>query len=89
MTGMEIILLSSIVILCIDLVRTEKRVLKINKELVDLRRKNISTDRDIKTLHLNQKVLQSTIKELHRDLKIYGEVKKSKVRFLSETPEEE
>lgn len=59
------------------------------KEITILNRKIILADRDIKTLHFNQKVLQSTIKELHKDLKVYGEIKKSKVRFIQETPEEE
>lgn len=54
-----------------------------NKKLfVDAGKKLYSNDRDIKTLHFNQKVLYSSIKELRKDLKTYGEVKKSRTRQL-------
>ncbi len=60
------------------------------KETEFLKRKTILIDRDIKTLHFNQKVLQSTVRDLHKDLRIYGEVKKSKIRgIFNETAEEE
>lgn len=42
-------------------------------------RKLYSLDRDIKTLHTNQKMLQSSIKEIYKDLKIYGEIKRAKI----------
>lgn len=89
MTPVEILLISIIVPIFIDLVRLEKREILNKKKMDGLSKQIILVDRDIKTLHLNQKVLQSTIKELHKELKVYGEVKKSRVRFLQETPEEE
>ena len=89
MTILEIFLLTSLVIAFIDLVRVEKKVINHKKQIEIFNKRIISIDRDIKTLHFNQKMLQSTIRELHKDLKIYGEIKKSKIRFLQETPEKE
>ena len=57
--------------------------------LLEHQRKLNLADHDIKTLHHNQKVLQSTIKEMRRDLLLYGEIKKSRSKTLSiEGPEE-
>lgn len=63
---------------------------KLKDQIIDHKKKLYSADRDIKTLHFNQKVLQSNIKDLRKDLKIYGEVKNSKVKnIFNEIQEEE
>lgn len=46
-------------------------------------------DHDIKTLHHNQKVLQSLVKEMRKDLLIYGEIKKSRTKAISIERQEE
>lgn len=75
--------MSSIPILFIDLIRVEKHFYNQKKKIQELIKKLYSNDRDIKTLHFNQKMLQSSIKELRRDLKIYGEIKRSKDKCIS------
>lgn len=61
---------------------TEYRLHLSRKQFRDYHRKLYLLDHDIKTLHSNQKVLQSSIKELHKDLRIYGEVKKSRIKTI-------
>jgi hypothetical protein len=59
------------------------------KSVKDLKRKLYSAEHDIKTLHLNQKVLQLLVKEIRRDLIVYGEIKKSRHKALSGERQEE
>lgn len=61
----------------------------LKKECADIRQKINLNNRDINTLHFNQKVLQSTVRELHKELKIYGEIKRSRVKRLVGEKEEE
>jgi septal ring factor EnvC (AmiA/AmiB activator) len=75
--------LTSVVFLFIDLVRVEKKEIENKKQFQDLNRKYLNTDRDIKTLHTNQKVLQSLIKEIRKDLILYGEIKKSRTKAIA------
>jgi hypothetical protein len=63
---------------------TEYRLHLMRKKLLEHHRKFYSADKDIRTLHGNQKLLHSSIKELHKDLRIYGEVKKSRVKTFSQ-----
>ena len=80
---MWVIILFSILISCVvDLVRAEKKIRKQDQQLKDHARKLYSADHDIKTLHFNQRMLQSSIKELRRDLKIYGEIKRFKDKII-------
>ena len=65
-------------------------VRKLTKRNEELKRKLHSTDHDIKTLHSNQKELQSLIKEIRKDLLVYGEIKKSRTKAISfERPEKD
>ena len=69
---------------------TEYRLLLMRKLFRDHHRKINLADKDIRTLHGNQKLLHSSIKELHKDLRVYGQIKKSRVKAFSqvETGEE-
>lgn len=49
-------------------------------QLKEAHRKLYLVDRDIKTLHSNQKMLQSSIKQIYKDLKNYGEIKRSRIK---------
>jgi len=58
-------------------------------QLLEHKRRLNLADKDIKTLHFNQRVLQSLVKEMRRDLLLYGEIKKSRNKtFPVEKPEE-
>ena len=83
MTILEIFLLTSIVILFTNLIRIEKKEIANKKQFVDLNRKYFNLNNDIKTLHLNQKMLQSIIKEMRKDLMLYGEIKKSRSKSIA------
>jgi len=61
---------------------------KFNAQLKDYNKRLNLLNRDIKTLHLNQKMLQSSIKDLYKDLKIYGEIKRARINTISETEKE-
>lgn len=69
-----LVLASSILIIHLML-----RDRKSSIQLKDAERKLYLADRDIKTLHRNQKMLQSSVKEIYRDLKIYGEIKRARI----------
>ena len=53
---------------------------KTSLQLKEAERKLYLADRDIKTLHGNQKMLQSSLKEIYKDLKIYGEIKRARIK---------
>src|SRR5487761_2211443 len=82
MTMWEIILISILIPCAVNLIRAERKIVKQDQQLRDHARKLYSADHDIKTLHVNQKVLQSSIKELRKDLKVYGEIKRSKDKYI-------
>ena len=61
---------------------------KFNLQVKDFNRRLNLLNRDIKTLHQNQKVLQSSIKDIYKDLKVYGEIKRSRINTISEAEKE-
>lgn len=61
---------------------------KFNLQLKDYHKRLNLLKRDIKTLHQNQKVLQSSIKDIYKDLKVYGEIKRARINTISESEKE-
>ena len=61
----------------------------LRRQLTEYKRRLNLVDNDIRTLHFNQKVLSSLVKEIRRDLLVYGEIKKSKNKAASFEKQEE
>ena len=55
----------------------------------EVKRKLYIANNDIRTLHTNQKMLQSLVKEIRKDLLVYGEIKKSRNKAVSTERQEE
>jgi hypothetical protein len=62
---------------------------KLKSKLLEHQKRLNVSDKDIISLHFNQRVLQSIIKEIRKDLLIYGEIKKSRNKAISFEKQEE